>query len=107
MPSIPAIQQKTIEDKAYSDFIENITILDDDIKLPNLYAIILFLYLFRYQRMEFLADISYHIGRWGLTIDFPILFLRAFWLFGSLEVWAKFWTKISDALGMNWEFPYY
>ena len=55
MPSIPAIQQKTIEDKAYSDFVEELKELEleeiktfnDDIKLPILYAIVIALLNFR------------------------------------------------------------
>jgi hypothetical protein len=41
MPSIPAIQQKTIEDNAYSDFVEKLkdTDLENiDLKLPETYG---------------------------------------------------------------------
>ncbi len=36
MPSIPAIQQKTVEEKAYSDFVERLKDVDlEDIEVSN------------------------------------------------------------------------
>ena len=111
MPSIPAIQQKTIEDRANNDLFEQLDVKDvkekkkmDLIRHPLLYAIVIFLAKFRWARCLILAEISFDSTGWppDYEIYHPILFLRCIWLLNTFGIWCSFWDNISDTLGWNW-----
>ena len=119
MPSIPAIHQKTIEDRKYNDLFEQLDFKDvkekkkmDLIRHPLiydhtlLYAIVIFLGGFRWLRCLILAEISFDIISWNppeYEVYHPILFLRCIWLLNTFGIWCSFWEYISDTLGWNWD----
>ena len=105
MPSIPAIQQKTIEDKAYSDLVEklkDLEVLDGDMKFPILFA---FVYMFAriqaYRSFKF-WDFAQPGGDYSPIIH-PLLFAYAIWLFFVVVRWVDFWFAISDEFEWNWD----
>ena len=126
MPSIPAIQQKTVEDGIKQDLQEKLdTINLDDlkdikdlewIKHPILYFIATLKYILRHFRSAFnlffalfaFAKLDY-VDPFGFDIEIthPILFsifmVRAFWFFVTGNAWLVFYG-ISDILGWGWEF---
>ena len=115
LPSIPAIQQKTIEDMAYSDFKEEIKTLDDDVKLPNLYNLVMFFYNLMDNRLNRVA------GRVELIYDFirnlfnlapysdngkllfVILIFRLIILATPLYFYSHYWYYFSEKLELNWD----
>ena len=114
MPSITAIQKKTIEDRAYNDLVEpldttKVKELKDIEKLegpkhPSIYYIVYFIAGFRKERANILFDISCHIDNWGrMDIYFPLLFIRMIWLDITVYKWCNFWNTLSDTLGWNCE----
>jgi len=100
MPSIPAVQQKTIEDKAYSDFIEelknvdleDIEVLDDDVIFPRLLLFVESIYKFRTFRCMLLYLISVTFDSWGNPdeVILPLVFFRAMWLSDTAYLWCFF-----------------
>ncbi len=117
MPSIHAIQHKTVEDSIYNDLIEQFDLKNvkeikrlERIKHPILFDLVMFLISFREKRTGILWDISIKITHWHggpiIEIKHPILFLRCLWLILTIEYWYSFWNKISDRLGWDWELPY-
>ena len=119
MPSIPAIQQNTIENRKYSDLFERLEIkgLKEIKKMdlirhpliyehPLLYAIVIFLAGFRWSRCLILAEISFDIISWNppdYEVYHPILFLRSIWLLNTFGIWCSFWDNVSDIFGWNWD----
>ena len=126
MPSIPAIEQKTIEDKAYSDFIEKIEEFDfedigklDDMKHPILYSFVMTLYNHMNNRLNRVGD------RFTLIIDFiinnfdvslynelgklliVIIFIRVNSLVLPIMYYSLFWYNLSETLGWNWDIEPY
>ena len=110
MPSIPAIQQKTIEDKAYSDFIEKLKNVDledievlDGIRHPILYIWVIFLRDFRWVKSNIIFDIATEPLDIFFEVIHPLLFYG--WLLGSIIEWARinFWNDVSDRLGWGWD----
>ncbi len=110
MPSIPAIQQKTIEDKAYSDFVEKfedvdleyIKVLEGE-KYPILYMMVITLLTFRLAQIYnnfIIGMILLYSGFYFALI--PIL-IREYWLDINLVVFATFWQNLSDTFGWNWD----
>ena len=105
MPSIPAIQQKTIEEKAYSDFVEglkDVEILDDVMKFPILFAFVIMLALLQNYRAFRIWDFA-QPGGYPNPVEHPLLNLYGCWIFLSMVVWLEFWMIISDKLGWNWQ----
>jgi len=107
MPSIPAIQQKSIEEgfkQELQEKLETITLDDlmdikdlEGIRHPILYTIVIFLLSFRYACCLKLGDISFESDYWGgVKIKRPLLFFRALWLVLTIEI------SISDKLGWDW-----
>jgi len=84
MPSIPAIQQKTIEDSEYNDMIEQIGFKEvkelgtEITEYP--YPILTIILMFRLIRAEILVDISSDFVGPGYDIYNSLLFLRGIWL---------------------------
>jgi len=104
MPSIPAIQQRTIEDKAYSDFVEkleDVEIFDDVMKFSILFVFVIMLALHRNYRAFRIWDFA-QPGGYPNPVEHPLLAFYGSWLFLSMVVWIEFWMNISDKLGWNW-----
>ena len=101
IPSIPAIQQKRIEDKAYSDFIDEINSLSE-VKYPNLYSLIKFVLNFRFFRSAILCGIALHFDSWSDELYHPLLFIRGYWLCESTEVVKEKIEKLSQLFGWGW-----
>jgi len=116
MPSIPAIQQKTIEDKAYSDLVERIedfnfkdlkeiTSLEKDEKFPKLWDLIKAICSFRSIRgatLEFIADIFMVFFQLSGPIV-RLIYLRGTYLFYSADYFLGFCLLISFILGWGWD----
>ncbi len=113
MPSIPAIQQKIIEDRAYNDLIEQLDIKDirkikglERIKHPFLYFMVNIIIGFRVLRafVLFLISTEYDpIWRWpGPQIKYPLLWDRMIMLMATVELWVVFWAYVSCIMGWNW-----
>ena len=113
MPSIPAIQQKSVKDKTYSDFVEklqdfnveNIEILDDDIKFPLLFELLLHYLLFRSIRSLILILISsyYDYDTYDVVVVYPIIYQRALQMQKITDFIGIFFQNISDRYGFGWE----
>ena len=106
MPSIPAVQQKTIEDKAYSDFVEELSDIKvlELIRHPILYTLVMFLFFHRIERGVMLLEIS--TEHWNFPYNFdiihPVLFCWFLWIYLSLEIYSAFWNNVSDKFGWGW-----
>ena len=91
MPSIPAIEQKTIEDKAYSDFIEKIKDVDlEDISdiewniFPRLMQLLWDIFDLRFDRGDILMMIVYVIFQ-ATYHEALIIYYRSQWLMNSSQ----------------------
>ncbi len=121
MPSIPAIQQKTIEDRTYDDIVEKLDeinledlaeIKDLDLKRPPLlYLFVISILFIQVIRGEFFFNIMLECMEAGelpgtFHITHPILWvistIRAAWFFGFCMQWVIFWDSISESFGWNW-----
>jgi len=94
MPSIPAIQQKSVEDKAYSDFVELLKdfnfkdlkelkkIFEDGFFEHPIIYFLVYVASFRAVRGAVLILISASWDFYGedITVFNPIIFIRAVWL---------------------------
>ncbi len=91
MPSIPAIQQKTIEDGVRQDLQEKLESINfeelKDLNLPvkfrfrPILQIIFLIIWLRGGRGLMLSFFASHWDRNFFVIDFPIIYLRGEWLF--------------------------
>jgi len=118
MPSIPAIQQKTIEDAIQYSIEKQLTITEikgilKEEQLPKhpiLFLIVWIIASFRVSRALFLYDKSaewIYEGGWHgpyLEIKHPLLFLRFLMLIFTIEIWFGFWEGISYLLDWDWYF---
>ena len=117
MPSIPAIQQKTIEEGVKQNLQEKLeTISLDDLKdievldrirHPILYNLIISIMSFRWEFGIKLRDISIIPDPWGgsVSIIHPLIFLWWFWIYWTVYLWSKFCNNVSDTLGWGWDIP--
>ena len=112
MPSIPAIQQKTIEEGIKQDIQENLNefgfdgikkiIGKSDLpKHPILLSFVFLVYLMRLGRC--ILGLALSTNSSG-EIYHPLLFLYSGWLFISGFFWFYIWILIAKILGWNW--PY-
>jgi len=123
MPSIPAIQMKTIDDgidKRESELLTKLQDLDiEKIKdllneksrgyTPLFLTLLLhYIMLPRVIRGLFLFFISVEWDQWGGNkIIHPILYMRGIWLLRTAMAWLLFWQSIYDFMGWNWHIvPY-
>jgi len=111
MPSIPAIQQKTILNKAYNDLVEQLDIEDvkeirkmDWIRHPLLYVLVIFIAKFRLVRCLIIGEDSCDFSEFPpwFEIYHPIRFFWCLWLIFTIAFWCSFWENISDTLRWNW-----
>ena len=125
MPSIPAVQQKTIEEGIRQDIqekLETITLDDlkyievlEGIKHPLLYASVVLISTFRLIRFVLLYKISESCTKTNehgdFTITHPYLFIislmRSAFLLGTTLFLIETCESITDKLGWNWDIPYY
>jgi hypothetical protein len=109
MPSIPAIQQTTIEEKTYSDFVEKFEDFNlennDDVKYPLLNALILFITDIMVDRWLRFMNISLDYVDGEYVITNPVIFVYTMWLWTRLNLWSHFWTILNDNNDWNWEWP--
>ena len=79
MPSIPAIQQKSVEDSVYDDFeskvMKGIGILGDDIKFPKLRELYRNFIFLRGFRAAWLILIGMDLDIYGGVVH-PLIFFR-------------------------------
>lgn len=106
MPSIPAIQQKAIEQLDDVDLInvKEINNNGDRLKHPLLYLSV-FLVAFRGIRGFFLMfSSSKNMFSWEepMEIIYPFIFLRGVWLCGTTFLWQEFWVSVANNMGWNW-----
>ena len=112
MPSIPAILHKTITEKSYSDFIEQLDFEDiteliesgklDNITHPILYVVLTIWLYFRLIRAYFLIEISsdnHPFG--GVTIHYPLIFYRGIWLGFTAEILLVYLQELSNKYKWN------
>ena len=124
MPSIPAVQQKSIEEGVKQDLQEKLETItlddlkiingDDRIKHPILYIIVMLTIYLRYIKMYRIAfrwtiidflDIDGYYFNLLLTL-FYLLRFEVLIIF-SLIYYTYFWYSISELLGWNWDIvPY-
>ena len=104
MPSIPAIQQKTVEDKVYNDFIANLKdsdlekfeLLNGTIEFPIVFYVINLILIFRYTRGRFIMT----AGLWG---DYNV-YLRGMRIMESVPVIIDILEILSNKFGWYWNF---
>jgi hypothetical protein len=110
MPSIPALQNTMPNTIPYNEVC---TVPESVLPLTNhtayyahplLYAMVIILAKFRWERCLVLAQISFNVTEWPFDIDvyYPLLFLRCIWLLNTFGIWCIFWSQVSDTLGWNW-----
>ncbi len=123
MPSIPAVQQKSIEEGIKQELQEKFETINLDylegmedfewIRHPILYAIVMsFAYLqnFRFA-LNFMLSVSCTEpdGFGSFIFTKPILFaffmFRAVWLSITAFTWVGFWTYISEVMEWDWNLP--
>ena len=102
MPSIPAIHQRTIEDRTYDDFeskvMEEMETFGDDIKFPNLHSLFIMICEFRLNRGQLIMFASSgYIGPF-----LPLIYLRGLWLTETAMLFAISVYLITSILGWNW-----
>jgi len=98
MPSIPAIQHKTIEEGIKQDLQEL-----EWIRHPLLYTLVMLLCYFRMIRATIILNIASDYIWWYHDIHFPLLFIRGVWLAVTSGIWYTFWQIVSDILGWGWD----
>ena len=120
MPSIPAIQQKTVEDKAYSDLLEQLKDVDfkdlkdvisngDSAKYPLMFLLIFSLIRIKvirgFRLMMESSNYPYNeIFGDPLEIYNPIIYYRGLWLMETASLRRTIWSGLSEELGWNWDF---
>ena len=112
MPSIPAIQQKTIEDKVYSDLVEQLDFKDikelvdsgklDDIKHLWLYLFVTNRLLFKGKLFTFAAKRGVGTYKWTIWIKRPVWFVISLVIYIDFGARALFWYYISETFRWNW-----
>ena len=116
MPSIPAIQMETIEDRTYNDLVEQLDFKDvketkglEQIKHPFLYNLVKVFLDCRWTRIvilkEISSDISYE-GWFDVNIYHPVLFLRCIMLLVTTAFLGYYWNNLSNTFEWDWD-PFY
>jgi len=115
MPSIPAIQQKTIKEEIKQDLKEKLETINlnyieeiEDLEwirhpiLFLMYIIAVFRGIRGFGIMFISSEYVPELELVVLKITHPILFLRGAWLAVSASVWIGFWFALSQKYGWNW-----
>jgi hypothetical protein len=74
----------------------------DDIRFPNLYEFVYFIYAHREKRLSRIVDIAVDAGFGYFEVRHPLLLLWAYWLGITSAIWLNFWKGISDNLQWGW-----
>jgi hypothetical protein len=124
MPTIPAIQQKSIEERIERDLREKLDEIDvEKIKdllykksleySPLLLNLLIFaVYRSRTSRGFLLHELSvYYVDEWDILLGYmrirhPILFFRSLWLLITAVLWIGFCETIYYYMGWDWQLPY-
>ncbi len=111
MPSIPAIQQKSVEEGIKQDSQEKFSTITlniikelvrlDDIKFPLIYNFLCSYILLRIESFDKFFDFIMLF----LPIGSPIFLLFFIWTFGRLDLFRDFLQIIADIRGWNWDLP--
>jgi len=107
MPSIPAIQQKTIKDKSMSEFDIN-NLKENKIKVERIKHFLLYYILFyRLQKIWARSMVWQSLGRnmWTGEILSPIIYQWGLLVEYSAQIRNDFWQQLSNKLGWNWDMP--
>jgi hypothetical protein len=114
MPSIPAIQMKTIEDRTYNDLVEQFNLKDfmdikglERLKHPFLFLIVYAMLIFRLYRGMFIYDLSMDWDGRVPIVKYPLLNLRSFFLWETVYWGIYGWSLISENRGWNWHFSFF
>ena len=115
MPSIPAIQQKTIEEgikQHIHEKLESVNLNDlkdikklDGVEFPLLFEIVLFITNLGFTRANFLwekAEVWYGTG---LGVIFYFFLYRTSLWYSITFLWFGFWMTIANKYGWNWDLP--
>lgn len=111
LPSIPAIQQRIVEERTYNKLVEHLNLKDiskinrlERIRHPLLYFIVSIITTVRLKRGWFFYELSTNWDwHWPFPeINHPLLYLRSLMLLFSIEYWVTFWAIISIILRWNW-----
>ncbi len=116
MPSIPAIQQKIVEDKIYHSVSEKLNEVNiKNVKglhklFDNHFLIQFFVYIlgyiagYRAVRGALLIYIASNWPNWfeDFKVDYPIMFIRGIWLVGTGAVFFNFLQLIVYIMGWEW-----
>ena len=98
MPSIPAIQQKTIEEGIKQDLQEKLDTINikwlDDIKHPILYKFVMLYLGFLWFRIGILNEL------WNIIDLIESRYIR---MLVRYMIIINFWVKINEEFGWNWD----
>ena len=118
MPSIPAVQQKSVEEGIKQEMQEKLDAISFDdleeiedfpfIKRPMLFGLVLLRGEFLHYRgaLLYILSITWDYSGWmpQEVIVFPLIHARAnFLMYRSME-WYDFWFALSKERGWNWGF---
>jgi hypothetical protein len=113
MPSIPAIQNKIVQDEILSEIPEEIVFSFinelsessrvEKLKHPLLFILVKLWLNFRWKRSIFLGDISSSYAGFYFYVEHELLFLRAVWLSISVDFLIYYWNNLSDSFNWNWD----
>jgi len=115
MPSIPAIQTKTIQEGRYQELHDKLVtiplddsngkIVFDGILFPNLYEFVLYIQHERWVIFKIFYDFSTEPDIFGDRVIYPLFYLWSCVLSFRFWIWSDFWRIISERLGLGWEIP--
>lgn len=118
MPSIPAIQQRSVKEGIKQDLqeklesinledIKDIKDLDGCLKHPLLYLSVHLVALRGWRGLIMLFISTKNMFSWEepMEIIFPLLYERGRWLVVTALVWQEVWIDYAYTHGWNWGIP--
>jgi hypothetical protein len=121
IPSIPAIQHRTIEERVKQDIKEKYEKIKDSLKFealdkikrPFLFLFVVLVAGIYYVPCMLLVYYFFEILYGKEEINFPaihyfLFFLMFYLIYRNMQIWANWvmnWQNISDKYGWNWDFP--
>lgn len=112
MPIVPAVQFNTIKNEMEQEVKELQSVEMFDYKPPDKFPLLYYLVFaignFRLLRFYILWDIAWEQGDWPAEIylKHPLILLRSLIIARRAFRWIGGWGRISDILGLNWEFDW-
>ena len=111
MPSITAIQQKTIDYKLYNDFIEkkydfNLNHIGklDGIEYEALFNLTVMRINFSMARASIIWDLATEGDGYDFIVIYPLLSTRALLIIEKTFLMAFFWDYMSYLFGWDWDY---